>query len=53
MVTTRRTAHEQVETHVDMAGDVQGFLVFGVSKLDTVTTVDLIPAKVAQVATND
>ena len=38
------TEHDQVEAHVDLAGDVQGFLVFGVSKLDTATTVDLIPS---------
>ena len=47
------TAHDQVDAHVDLAGDVQGFLVFGVSKLDTAATVDLIPSKSAQVATSD
>ena len=47
------TAHDQVEAHVDSAGDIQGFLVFGVSKLDTATTVDLIPSKPVQVVTND
>lgn len=47
------TAHEQVEAHVNLEGDVQGFLVFGVSKLDTMATVDLIPTKAAQSAMND
>ena len=47
------TAHEQVEAHVDLAGDVQGFFVFGVSKMDTAAAVDLTPLKSAQVATND
>ena len=47
------TAHDQVEVNVDLAGGVQGFLVFGVSKLDTAATVDLIPSKSAQAATND
>ena len=47
------TAHDQVEANVDSAGDVQGFLVFGVSKLDTATSVDLIPSKQAQSAMND
>lgn len=47
------TANDQIEAHVDLEGDVQGFLVFGVSKLDTIATVDLIPLKSAQVATND
>lgn len=47
------TEHDQVEAHVDSSGDIQGFLVFGVSKLDTATTVDLIPSRPAQVATND
>ena len=47
------TAHDQVEANVNSAGDIQGFFVFGVSKLDTMATVDLIPLKSAQVATND
>ena len=47
------TAHEQVETHVDLSGNVQGFLVFGVSKLDTATTVDLFSSEPLQPAIND
>ena len=47
------TTHEQVEANVNSEGDIQGFLVFGVSKLDTDTTVDLTPLKSVQVATND
>lgn len=47
------TAHDQVEVHLDLSGNAQGFLVFGVSKMDTATTVDLIPSKAAQSAMND
>ncbi len=47
------TAHDRVETHVDSAGDVQGFLVFGVSKLDTATTVELLSSQPIRSEMND
>lgn len=47
------TAHDQVEVHLDSSGNTQGFQVFGVSKLDTTTTVELLSSKQAQSLMND